>query len=69
MFGADRRAHRAEFFKEINALPITELYSYMCLISVSKNLKMLDGADMYQVSSGSYNTRLNSQGGLVVPFA
>ena len=55
MFGADRRAHNAEFFREINTLPFTDLYSYMSMMFVSKSLKGLDGADMYQVYLGLIN--------------
>ena len=69
MFGADRRAHRAEFFRKINTLPNTELYSYSFLIFVFKSLKGLGGANMYKVYWGTSNTRLNSQGGVPVPFA
>ena len=32
------------------------------------SIKGLGGAEMYQVYSGAYKTRLNSQGGLAVPF-
>ena len=46
MFGADRSAHCAEFFREINIPPITELYSYRSLIFVCKSLKGLGCADM-----------------------
>ena len=41
----------------------------MSMIFVFKSLKGLGGADMYQVYSGAYNTRLNSQGGHAVHFA
>ena len=57
-----------QFFRENKTLPITELYSYMSLVFVFKSFKGLGGADMYQVYSGAYNTRLNLQGGLGVPF-
>ena len=38
------------------------------MISVFKYLKGLGGADMYQVNSGTYNTRLTPQGSSAVPF-
>ena len=65
MFDADRGAHCIEFFREMNTLHITEIYSLMHLIFVYKSLKWFGVADMYQV----YNTCLNSKGGPTVPFA
>ena len=70
MFGADRRAHSAGFFKEMNILPMSEIYYYMSLIFVFKSLHGLGGVvDMFEIYEGSYNTRLNSQGSIRIPFA
>ena len=70
MFGADRRAHSAGFFKEMNTLPMSEIYCYMSLIFVFKSLYGLGGvSDMFEIYEGSYNTRLNSQGSIRIPFA
>ena len=67
MFGADLRAHCVEFFS--GKLTHYPLLNYIVIsLWFLKSLKGAEGADIYQVYSGAYNARLNSQGGLAVPF-